>query len=227
MRQLLPLAIAVMTLLSACSGAGFGTGMTGAPVRVLDGRVTLAPPLGYCADRSTLRDDATGAFVLYGACGGKGNSASPASAPAVLTAAAAPAFGAETASAEGIATLATFLETDAGRGALSRTDSGAAVEVLSLERTSDLILVRARDGATGDLAPDYWRGIFLVQDALVTVTVSGTRPSTLTSQAGRDLMIDFIATIRAANPVSDTAPAPATPARSSEKGLGAFFKRLL
>ncbi len=93
--------------------------------------------------------------------------------------------------------------------------------------------------ATGDLAPDYWRAIFVAADALVTVTVSGTRTPDSTSDLspadGRALIIDFVAAIRAAN---TAAPAPATtPAgdttattdlpQPEAKGLALFFKRLL
>lgn len=228
------LAVVLTLILAGCSGTGFPPGTasapTGATAEVLGGTVALAAPRGYCPDESTLRDGPTGAFVLYGPCQGLGKAGPRARMPAVLTAAVAPTGGAPLASTKGIAALAEFLSTERGKSALSRTDSGAEVEVQSLQTTSDLILVRARDGATGDLAPDYWRAIFVAADALVTVTVSGTRAPDSTSDLspadGRALIIDFVAAIRAANTTADTAATTATP-QPEAKGLARFFKRLL
>lgn len=226
-------------------GGGLGTLFASAgqsrtaAVPVLDGAVNLAAPSGFCPDPSATRSSAQSAFVLYGSCHAiNGRGAKPA-APAILTAAASP--GAGDLGPDAMAALADYVQTDAGQAALSRTDSGTEVEIESLERTGDLILVRARDGAgqgaEQGVSPAFWRAIFPQSGTLVTVTVSNMATASVTAAQGKALAIDFVAAIRAANgpaPARDSEPETTTETVSDSdsdetgtNGLAAFFKRLL
>ena len=222
--------LAAALVLSGCMGGEVGAGSGAADwpraparVQVMSKGFTIAGPRGFCIDESATRETEAGAFVLLGSCSaisGNPGDAKPAL-PAVLTASVAPATGPF--EAPDLDRLAAYFSSQAGRATLSRAEDGAPVEVLDLGREPGLVLVHARDDTVGgQLASDYWRGVFQAAGQLVTVTVSGFREGGLDVATGGKLARDFVAAIRAANGVAPNAAAPAATA-----GLRGFFNRLL
>jgi len=211
-------------MLAGCSGGGSfseGTARGNPSVQVMSKAFTIAGPKGFCIDEIATRETSDGAFAMLGSCAaisGNRRDAKPKT-PAVLTASVAPAS--EVLDSEGLDRLASFFTTQAGRDALARDEGNEEVAVLDLSRDDDLVLVHARDGAQqGDIAGDYWRGVFSSAGQLVTITVSGFHATPLDEAAGAALARDFANAIRRAN--------GSEPAGSQGGGgLASFFNRLL
>lgn len=224
--------IAAGLMLSGCMEGGLGLfsggdGMSGehAPssTQVMSQGIIVAGPKGFCIDDSATREDEEGAFVLLGSCSaisGNPRDAKPRR-PAVLTASVAPA--AQPLDEGTLDRMAAFFSTEAGRAGLSRADGGTPVEVLDLGREDGLLLVHASDGASeGNIAGDYWRGVFGLAGQLVTVTVSGFQEKPLDDRTGQALARDFVQAIRTAN---GAAPDPAEAPIAG--GLAEFLNHLL
>ncbi|GGD37223.1 hypothetical protein [Sinisalibacter lacisalsi] len=224
----LRVALGFTVMLAGCSdgvrGASTQSTARGTPsVQVMSKSFTISGPRGFCIDEAAMRETAAGAFVMLGSCAaisGNNRDAKP-RIPAVLTASVA---AAETPLDDaGLDRLAAFFATDEGRSTLARSEDAEEVVVLELSRDDNLVLVHARDGArAGDMAGDYWRGVFSLAGQLVTVTVAGFRAAPLDETAGTKLARDFAEAIRRAN----RAPSERT-AVGGGGGLAAFFNRLL
>lgn len=203
----------------------------GPATEVLAGGLRIAAPRGYCLDRDAVRQGTNSAFLLYGTCRGLEEKGPRAAAPAILTAAVAPA--ANSLSDQELTTLATYLRSEDGRRMLSRNGTGRDVTIESIDKAAGMLLIHASDAPSGELATDYWRGIFAQSGSLVTVTVSGLREAPLAASEAQALVIDFVAAIRAAN--SEAAPksgaglteTATTETTEEPRGLGALLKRLL
>lgn len=191
-----------------------------AQVQVLSRNFTIAGPKGYCIDTGAKRESGDGAFAVLGSCAvisGNPHDAKPRQ-PAMLTASVIPAVTPLDAAA--LDRTAAYFATEAGQAALARGNGGGSVAVIDLVREGGLVLVHAEDGeSAGDLAGDYWRGVFEAAEHLVTVTVSGYREAPLAERAGGRLARAFVAAIREAN------GSPAQP-DSTAAGLGAAGDRL-
>lgn len=222
------LALSIATL-TGCAGLPGGPGGTATPV--LGGQVVVAAPRGYCLDPAQRREGPSGAFLLYGTCPGIEGAGPNPIAPAVLTAAV--ASGAGDLDVGDMDRLAAFLKSPGGKSALSRGSSTTRVELVSLARSDDLIVMQARDADTIDLAEDYWRAVFPQSGALVTVTVSGTASHPLAPATGKALLLDLVKGIRRASPAGPNAAGP-RPAKAEHigdpgetKGLRSLLNRLL
>lgn len=215
--------VSVLVLAGCAGGGSFSEGKArGNPsVQVMSKAFTIAGPKGFCVDESATRETSEAAFAMLGSCAaisGNRRDAKPRT-PAVLTASVAPADAAL--DVAGLDRLASFFTTQAGRAALARGESTGEVALLDLSRDDDLVLVHARDGAQqGDVAGDYWRGVFSSAGQLVTITVSGFQATPLDGAAGAALARDFANAIRRAN---RSEPEP----RQGGGGLASFFNRLL
>lgn len=199
-----------------------------ARVQVIDAGFTIAGPRGFCVDTGATRETADGAFVVLGSCAvisGNPEDEKPRD-PAVLTASVIPAGA--TLDTAALDRMAQFLSTEAGRAALARGDgNGDNVRVIDIDRERGLVLVHAEDGDhSGDVAGDFWRGVFETAGHLVTVTVSGFREAPLDGPDGRRLARAFVAAIRKANPDGS----PPEDDQQAEDGmtlrLASFFNRL-
>jgi hypothetical protein len=199
-------ALFVMTaVLAGCAGlpdiAAGGFGLSGRAVEraaLAGGEVLIAGPPGFCVDRSTIRDDESGAFVLLGSCASISNSTrAPAPAvPAVLTVPVSPRSGSAISAA--IDGLEPYFASEAGLAALARDGRAASVEVLDTRREGGAFYIRLRDtsGTHGDLQQVYWRGLFDVNGRIVTISVTGFANRPISSQAGLALLETFAARIR-------------------------------
>src|SRR6056297_2351597 len=242
--QVIGMAMASFLVVAGCSGGGLGgsggaSGTSGAisdKTPVLDGKLSLAAPGGFCPDPSASRSDDTSAFVLYGSCRAINGRGPEPAAPAILTAA---VSGEQALEGQDFGALTSYLETSEGRRALSRSGDSAEVSVKSIEQASNLILVEASDGGAREMAPDFWRAIFAQSGTLVTVTVSSLASAPLPPETAKSVTTDFIAAIQAANA---TTPPDATAATTKPDtsdaldpttvgtkpgALRAFFQRLL
>ncbi|MGB5557018.1 MAG: hypothetical protein WBN04_03295 [Paracoccaceae bacterium] len=204
------LALSILTALPGClpnadvaMGAG-GIGLSRAApekIAVANRSVIVAGPPGYCVDKAATKDTATGAFVLLGSCASIANSPrarSPAT-PALLTASVSPASRAAAASTN---QLAAFFRSPPGRAALARNGRAGSVSILKVQSRDNALYIHARDSSAnvaGNLAPDYWRGVFDLGGRLVTVSVIGFANRPLTDAASIATLDAFAARIRAEN----------------------------
>ncbi|TQV70358.1 hypothetical protein [Aliiroseovarius halocynthiae] len=178
---------------------------------VMSGAVTVAAPKGYCVDVSSLRDQASGAFVPFGACAAlTRNAADPSpKAPAFLVASVSPLpIAAEAAAEDPEAVMAqarAFLESNAGRAALSRSGDASTVEVLDLKTSSGVVKVLTRDGSDNrpeSLSDTTWRAFLPIDDKLVVASVTGFTKTKVDRRNGLGQLNKFVAAIKASNPGS-------------------------
>ena len=177
---------------------------------VMSGAVTIAAPKGYCVDVSSLRDQASGAFVPLGACAAlTRNAADPSpKTPAFLVASvSAQPAGAVTAKGDADAQMAQarrFLESTAGRAALSRSGDADTVTVLDLKTASGVVKVLTRVTVRAivrnPLSDTTWRAFLPVGDKLVVASVTGFTEHPLSPRNGLTQLNKFIAAIEKANP---------------------------
>lgn len=215
--------------LSACA-TGVGTGGGGgfsilrrAPqsIRVLDRQVAIAGPDGFCIDKTSSRDVATGAFVLLGNCAAISQNPrdDQPRVPAVLTASVSPDAGPDAGDADALDRLEAFFSTNAGRKALSRSAKANTVNIHRITRIDGALVLFVGDSSKnglGSIAQDYWRGLFDVNGHLVTVTVSAFASRPFGEDVGLELMSGFIKRIQKVNPDRPDAGG----------GLVALFNRL-
>lgn|GEM_PF-548528 len=203
--------VVAVSLLSGClalpggGGGGGDTPTARAPqsIRVAGGKVAITGPEGYCIDEtgSSLRD--TGAFVLLGSCRAiSHNPDDPHPAhPMVLTASVAPGGGAADDAA--LDRLAGFFASDAGRAALSRSQDADTVSVEQVSRGDGALFLQVTDSSPNGLGAvddTYWRGLFQVNDHMITVTATGFSGRPDKDQAGLRAVKSLAERILAANP---------------------------
>lgn len=202
----------------------FGT-RPASEVTVTQNRVKIAGPEGYCVDPTGTNDGTTSAFVLLGNCAaipGSRRDAEPAN-PAILTALVGDNPG--DAVATRLAEMDSYLRSDVGRTALSRSGDAGSVEVLDSFAQDDVLFMRARDTSTASdpaMSADYWRAFFDARGALVTLSVVGVKSSPLPPQTGLQTLQAFTALVRTRNggaappPVAAVAEPAPTPAPVAE-----------
>lgn len=190
--------------LMGCLGAGTGGGPSVArAVSVADGAVTVVGPSGYCVDNRNSR--LTGeAFIMLGSCAALSPKVGgPVGAPAILTA---------TVSSNPLTVspplkdLETFLKTQAGRSALSRSGQAESVEIKTTNVKNDVLYLTIKDTAPmkdGEAVdPVYWRAIFALNGRLVTATVISFAEPSLGQEGGKNLLQQYIGALRAGNEAS-------------------------
>lgn len=221
-------AILVVTVLAGClSGAGqpsasdleqspiFGGGQTTPAselrhkVKVLDGAVSVAAPKGYCVDDLSLVDRPKGAFVAFGACAaltGNGRDPKPTT-PAFLTASVLPISAQPAALSQNaggrMKQARAYLESKAGRVALSRRADASTVTLLEVKTSKDTLFAKVKDVAPGlppALSDTAWRAFFDLNGAVVVATVTPFKTQPLAKGRGDAVLRAFIGEIRKANP---------------------------
>ena len=170
------------------------------PVRVAQiGALEIGAPAGYCVDPSGSDYDASGGFVLFGACNAlfpKAYTAPPAL-PVALTAtvmgAAPEGFSGELDALEG------FFRSEAGRAALSRAGDAATVEILAFRQDRDSLWLHVADSAegAGDLSARYWRGVSAVNGQMVALAALVRQGAALEDGDLLDLLRAFRERVRA------------------------------
>ena len=221
-------AVALMAVLAACApggGAGDGflaglaRGKAPATTRLAGGRITVAGPAGFCIDKATRLATDSGGFVVLGQCAsisGNPDDARP-PVPALLSASVSPLAEASVAAP---AALRAYLESPAGRASLARSGQAEQVEILAMQETDNALVVHVRDASPSRpaaISDEYWRAMFVLRGALVSLTVTGLTDLPISGATGRHLLADFRKAMRAANPER----------AKSGGGLANFFNRLL
>lgn len=168
---------------------------------VADGTVTIAGPPGYCIDPSASHEAHTGSFILLGSCAslaGSADSARPKTA-AILTATISPSGAGEADLSGFFPTMAKFLQSDAGRAALSRSGKAKTVKILKITSVGDVMFVSVRDTARAqgqDVEPDYWRALFALNGQMVTLSAISLKTMPLDQSAKRALLEKFVAKVK-------------------------------
>ncbi|SPF75065.1 hypothetical protein ALP8811_00049 [Aliiroseovarius pelagivivens] len=192
---------------------------------VMSGAVTVAAPKGYCVDVSSLRDQASGAFVPFGACAAlTRNVADPSpKTPAFLVASVSALPTAVVSSAEDPEALMeqarAFLESAAGRAALSRSGDASTVTVLDLKIASGVVKVLTRDSSDNrpaSLSDTTWRAFLSIGDKLVVASVTGFTKHPIDPRNSLTQLDKFITAIKGVNPASG----------NNGGGLGGIFRKL-
>lgn len=219
-------AFATVLALSGCLDAPGGAPRTvgftrAAPqiIAVAGGSVVIGGPRGYCIDRAGSQPGGDTAFVLLGSCASIArNPTAPApDFPGVLTASVTAGGEAEPAGDAALRQLETYLAGPQGRALLARDGQAQSVDILETRREGGAVFVYLRDrssNATPGLADTYWRGLFLLNWRLITVSAFGVTRRPLSTDTGLATTRAFVARIRreteaaqAANPPG-AAPAP-------------------
>lgn len=206
----IPLAAALLAL-AACLPAG-GTGgdlpvpsHKGPPplkMGVAGGEIIIAGPKGFCVDRSASQDaGGRSALTVLSSCRtlGGGMFAPQPQAPAILTASVAPRAGdfpIEPAAPD----LKAFFTSAQGRAALSRAGQARSVTLHESFASQGAYLMYLRDEAAftwGAVQPDYWRALLPIGGRMVSLSVLALPQQPIDRAAGRALLEDFIASMRA------------------------------
>jgi len=98
--------------------------------------------------------------------------------------------------------FAQFFRSAEGRAALSQSGQAETVRVLETRRRKGVFYLHARDSSAGlnnAVRDEYWRALFDVKGRLVSASVFGTDSRPFSSDAGQQLLAEFVARIRAAN----------------------------
>lgn len=230
-----------IVVLSACFGDATSNNMRKSPLfskqapsapeklvrkrLVMSKSVTVAAPKGYCIDESSLRDEAAGAFVPLGACAAlTRNPADPSpKIPTLLVVSVSPLPAAVAAIADDPNALmqqaTTFLKSNAGRAALSRSGDASTVKVLDLKAGSGMVKVLTRDSSDNrpaSLSDTTWRAFVPLGDTLIVASVTGFSKTPLDARKGLAELDKLVSEIRQANRVKN----------GSGGGIASLFDKL-
>lgn len=184
--------------------AGLGGARHTDAVQLAASGVTIAGPVGYCADASAIDDRADGGFVLMVNCDAlRGRRVAQGDdARGLLTASvSAPLSAPESYDPR---RLGLFFDATAGQAALSRAGDPATVTVLESFVQDDAVFLHARDTAPsplGAISEEYWRAVTLANGRLVTMTVTPYSAAPLTSAQLRKQVTAFAQSVTRANQV--------------------------
>lgn len=170
---------------------------------LLNGGIVIAAPAGYCIDMTVLRSEVDNAFVLLVGCAGLEGKGQQARQTAVLTATVTVPAAPAAPLAPTFPAMATFLQSEPGRAALSRVGNARTVRVVSVSAADDVLYVRAADAAAQawgqPVEQDYWRAIFETKGKYVTLTALGLKDQPLGATEKRRLLEAFVRAVRRAN----------------------------
>lgn len=200
-------------------GQGGVTLVSARPTRavfgVLEQRVVVEPPAGYCLDEDSIEITAHAAFALVADClvdrqavvaqdDGKGNVvaiALPRSFPGILTI----SISAEGAFDPGEAGLDAFeltLSSPPGLALLGRGNGSGPGRILGSRRLGGALYVLAEEGPDGGapfLAPRFWRAFTDIGGRLVMATVSSFSDRPVAEEAMLAFLASQMAALRKAN----------------------------
>lgn len=144
-------------------------------VEVARGKVVIAGPKGYCIDRPSSRFLGDTAFVLLGACAsltGDEKQTLPRTV-GILTASISKRGDAPSFDANAIEAMRSYFQSEAGKAALARDGNPSSVVVKGTEAQDGAFFVRVSDtseNTTSGVSDTYWRGLFVVNERLVTIS---------------------------------------------------------
>lgn len=194
---------AALAALIALSGCEMFDGLGGRPAErivVASREVVVAGPEGYCIDTSLSRVGDPTPFVLMGSCAsisGRASDPMPAE-PAVLTVAVSRDLGTEIP----VEALRAYVETDAGRNALSRTGTEGGTEILELRQADGGLLMHLADGADvrlPEVANTFWRALFSIEGRVFTASVMPLYDRPLSNEAGFSTLRELARRLRVEN----------------------------
>lgn len=147
---------------------------------LLEGRVQIAAPQGYCLDPASLRNHARAGFVLIAGCDGlMGLPSGTLVPPAILT-------------------VSALLPRDGAPDPQQMLNALDQAAILSKSMQNGLLLVQIEDP---DLVPEgsparHWRAAMVQGDALLTLAAYGAQ---ITEAQGKALLVELAGNIRAAS----------------------------
>ncbi|RMD93276.1 MAG: hypothetical protein D6811_05270 [Alphaproteobacteria bacterium] len=210
------LAVGLALALAGCmeGAAGLPLFAPSAPseMAVARGAVVITGPEGYCVDRGGSRGGAR-AFVLLASCASiSRNPRAPRPlAPGLLTASVAP-IEVEGATPD---VMRAFFATADGRSLLARDGQEASLHIIESFVEGDVLYLLIEDvspGGVPETEPRYWRGVFVLNGQLVTLSVLSFARRPLSRDAALATLRDFVRQVIEASPPM---PAPALPAAAA------------
>ncbi len=172
-------------------------------IALYGGAVTVRGADGYCADPSASRPDE--GFAIFAPCLALGEIDAKAAIPAIMTVQVGQAGSGVV--SENPDAFAAVLESDAGPQILSRSGDGKTVDVQSVAKAGDYVVVAFDDSAQSEITgvqDAQWRAFGDISDRLISVSVRGFLQAPLTDPVGKALLARATAAIDAANvPPSD------------------------
>lgn len=156
------------------------------------GAFRMAAPSGYCLAEGAVARQRAADFAAFTPCsGGK--------AAGVLSATVGAAGSAQPVDPR---VMADFLASAPGRRALSRVGDAASVRVHEVLAADGAVLVRMTDRSSPPAAigpGESWRAVMVTDGRLVTLSASPAPGTTLSRDAGRNLIAAFVTAMRRAN----------------------------
>ena len=200
-------------VLAACGGGITGALRSGngevsravaAPseVRLIEGRVKVSGPQGYCVDQSETRDTADQAFVVLARCDALGGGGAPAK-PGLLTVAVSRQAGSpgEFVSPSALAAFATSRE---GRAAMAASGRASDLEILDTDISGDMVMMEARErGARNGLAEQHWRALIGRDGYVISARVNAFAEQPMSARTGFKTLKALAGGIKADNAVSN------------------------
>ncbi|MEM9522402.1 MAG: hypothetical protein AAF982_00145 [Pseudomonadota bacterium] len=211
-----------------------------APQRIAvgDGNVVIAGPRGYCVDLGGTRHGPETAFVLMGNCAALiRDKTAPQPWVQALLAASIAKYSPRAQTTGDAERLDRFFRSPQGRAALSRVGRAEDIEILDSFVRDDTYFLRVRDAggsAKAGLGAEHWRAVMVVNEHLVSLSVTPLASSGDNPQAGLTVVSQFAASVRGASaiapggsamrgagasPPSESAASRARPARNDGEGL--------
>jgi hypothetical protein len=180
--------------LAGFSGAGSSASMSESAA-LLDGRLRVLGPTGYCIDTQTLRDSEGEAFALLAPCRARPN-APPAPALSIAVSNVEIAEGRAPAPEQ----IAMLVTTDVGLRTLSRSGNPDALEVPEMVERDGVLYLNILDlGGPATLNPEYWRAILPLGGRMVTLSALTPHGQAPERAQTLDLLAAFVSRLRAAN----------------------------
>lgn len=169
-------------------------------VTLSDGLV-IAGAQGWCVDETTSSTQSSATVVIFGNCAALSSDvAQPQpSVSGIVTVSVENTVNA----APPLEAIETFLRSEQGRAALSRSGTADSVEILETEVDGDTLVLHAvdRSGVPDKTSEEYWRALFSIGGRVVTVSLVAADAEQASDAAWRAALEEQIAEMKSANAV--------------------------
>jgi hypothetical protein len=163
---------------------------------LLEGRIIVPAPQGYCVDQDSLQDHKQSGFVLIAGCDGlMGLPSGTMIEPAILT----------------VAARSLDQPVDEPLDVAAALDKA---DVLERRKHGGLTLLHLQspEAVPDDSAPEHWRGAMVVNGAIVSVAIYGN--GSIADEAGAELLQVLARQIQEASGPELTSTPPSTPKKT-------------
>ncbi len=187
------------------SGQSITTRKVSDSVVLAGGDVVVKGPRGYCIDRQSSRLASDPAFVLLGNCAslsGDPESGIP-GILGILTASVTKRGAASEFDGAALDQMRGFFERANGRALLARDGNPASVDVHDSVARNGVLFLRLNDQSDNvapGLSSQYWRGLFVLNGRLVTISFFDFADNAHSTGASFDTLAAFLDSIRNATP---------------------------